>query len=234
MLRTVNNNLVQASRLRVNHLPNKIPAVHGHRSARNHGPCSNQDFSRPSYRRILKLLRKCRLCNQLTNEWFVCFGPRFRVPLLPCLIFISLSFTIRWPSKSDEFRIMNKEKSVVPPTPRYAIGNRGSFFKRPPLENDCTEADGIIFGCPFDAGCSYRVGARFGPQGVRQASQLMQYSYNPFQKAQMSNLKVYDGGDVPCTPYNIQNALESIYNYAGELRKVSSNVICVGGDHTIR
>ena len=94
---------------------------------------------------------------------------------------------------------MSQEKSVVPPTPRYAIGNRGSFFKRPALENDCNDADGIIFGCPFDTGCSYRVGARFGPQGVRQASQLMQYSYNPFQKAQMSSLKIYDGGDVPCT-----------------------------------
>ena len=129
---------------------------------------------------------------------------------------------------------MSQEKSVVPPTPRYAIGNRGSFFKRPALENDCNDADGIIFGCPFDTGCSYRVGARFGPQGVRQASQLMQYSYNPFQKAQMSNLKIYDGGDVPCTPYNIQNALDSIYNYAAALRKVSANVICVGGDHTIR
>ena len=62
----------------------------------------------------------------------------------------------------------------------------------------------------------------------------MQYSYNPFQKAQMSNLKIFDGGDVSCTPFNIKTALDSIYLYASELRKLSSNVICVGGDHTIR
>ena len=46
----------------------------------------------------------------------------------------------------------------------------------------------------------------------------MQYSYNPFQKTQVSDLKVYDGGDVPCTPFNIQKALEQIYQYTAELR----------------
>ena len=30
---------------------------------------------------------------------------------------------------------MSEKKTVVPPTPRYAIGNRGAFFKRPPLES---------------------------------------------------------------------------------------------------
>ena len=144
-----------------------------------------------------------------------------------------------------------ENKTVVPPIPRYAIGNqvryfrvnlftevhfqlKGSFFKRPIFDTSRNSiVNGIIFGCPFDAGCSYRVGARFGPQGVRQASQLMQYSYHPWHKAEIKDKKVFDAGDVPCTPYNIKNALNSIYEYAAELRKYTDNVICVGGDHTI-
>lgn len=29
---------------------------------------------------------------------------------------------------------MSDDKTAVPPVPRYAIGNRGSFFKRPTLD----------------------------------------------------------------------------------------------------
>lgn len=90
------------------------------------------------------------------------------------------------------------------------------------------DIDCIIFGCPFDAGCSYRSGARFGPQGVRQASQLMQYSYHPFLKREMQNKVVCDGGDVPCTPYNIHEALSQITSYAVDLRKRTKKLICVG------
>jgi len=129
--------------------------------------------------------------------------------------------------------IMSEKKTVVPPTPRYAIGNRGAFFKRPPLESVQGKVDAIIFGCPFDAGCSYRVGARFGPQGVRQASQLMQYSYHAFHQRNMSEKVVCDGGDVPCTPYDVKKALGQIEEYADELRTRSDRLLCVGGDHTI-
>ena len=69
--------------------------------------------------------------------------------------------------------------------------------------------------------------------GVRQASQLMQYSYHPVHKVEIKNRNVFDAGDVPCTPYNIKNALQSIYEYAADLRQFTDNVICVGGDHTI-
>lgn len=123
--------------------------------------------------------------------------------------------------------------TAVPPVPRFAIGNKGSFFKRPAIENVEGEIDCIIFGCPFDSGCSYRTGARFGPQGVRQASQLMQYSYNPFLKKEMASKVVVDGGDVPCTPFNIKQALVQISSYATELRARSKKLICIGGDHTI-
>ena len=90
------------------------------------------------------------------------------------------------------------------------------------------EVDAIIFGCPFDGGVGYRSGARFGPQGVRQASQLMQYSYHAFLQRQMKEKLVCDGGDVPCTPYNIAEALNQITDYARELRQRSKKLLCVG------
>lgn len=42
-----------------------------------------------------------------------------------------------------------------------------------------------------------------------------------------------DGGDVPCTPFNIADALDQITDYARGLRKRSKKLLCVGGDHLI-
>ena len=47
-----------------------------------------------------------------------------------------MSITNNFDCKKQIFKTnMSEKKTVVPPTPRYAIGNRGAFFKRPPLES---------------------------------------------------------------------------------------------------
>jgi len=38
--------------------------------------------------------------------------------------------------------------------------------------------DVAVVGMPFDAGVSYRPGARFGPAGIREGSRLLR-PYNP-------------------------------------------------------
>lgn len=53
-----------------------------------------------------------------------------------------------------------------------------TFLKAPYLE-DATQVgkyDVAVVGVPFDGGCTYRAGTRFGPQGIRRISAL----YTPY------------------------------------------------------
>ena len=67
---------------------------------------------------------------------------------------------------------MKKNKKTIQPVlgtkvPRFA---GPSTFARLPELRDVEFCDVAIVGIPFDAGTSYRPGARFGPQSIRQAS----------------------------------------------------------------
>ena len=57
--------------------------------------------------------------------------------------------------------------------PHFA-GERGTFLKTPYVENvhEVGDAEVAIFGAPLDAGTTYRPGTRFGPQGIRRATNL--------------------------------------------------------------
>ena len=60
--------------------------------------------------------------------------------------------------------------------PRFA---GPSNFARLPELRDVESCDVAIVGIPFDAGTSYRPGARFGPQSIRQASRHLRTNYHP-------------------------------------------------------
>ena len=94
-------------------------------------------------------------------------------------------------------------------------------------------ADVVIIGAPYDAGTSYRPGARFGPQAVRSASRLIRAYHpgldiEPFRVAQ-----VVDAGDIAPNPFDIAEAIGQIEAGARELLDNTSHVLAIGGDHTI-
>ena len=60
--------------------------------------------------------------------------------------------------------------------PRYA---GPSTFCRLPELRDVPYCDVAILGIPFDSGTSYRPGARFGPQAIRQASRHLRTNFHP-------------------------------------------------------
>lgn len=82
--------------------------------------------------------------------------------------------------------------------PRFA--GSGSFARVPEIDR-VGDYDVAVLGVPFDAGTSYRPGARFGPMAVRQASRHLRPGHHveldtsPFDKIQ-----VVDAGDVPVSP----------------------------------
>ena len=89
-------------------------------------------------------------------------------------------------------------------------------------------------GIPFDAGTSYRPGARFGPQAVRQASRHLRTQYHPaYDTEPFAELQVADAGDVACNPFNIEEAVGQVQTAATELLGKVGSIISLGGDHTI-
>lgn len=114
--------------------------------------------------------------------------------------------------------------------PRFA---GAPTFARLPRIDQVKKADIAIVGIPFDAGTSYRPGARFGPSHIREASRLLR-PYNPAQDAEPFALaQVVDAGDIAVNPFNIDEALGQIEAGIDQIVKAGAKPVTLGGDHTI-
>jgi agmatinase len=115
--------------------------------------------------------------------------------------------------------------------PRFA---GASTFARLPRIDEVSRYDLAVLGAPFDGGVSFRPGARFGPSSLRQASRHLRPAFHPEQGvAPFRILQAVDAGDVPCNPFNIDEALQQIDDTASELVSDSQTLVSLGGDHTI-
>ena len=109
-----------------------------------------------------------------------------------------------------------------------------SGTKVPPEIRDVSKCDVAIVGIPFDAGTSYRPGARFGPQSIRQASRHLRTNYHPsYNSEPFKKLQVADAGDITCNPFSIDESVKQIQKYGIKLLNKVNGIISVGGDHTI-
>jgi agmatinase len=114
--------------------------------------------------------------------------------------------------------------------PRFA---GAATFARLPRLDQVARADVAVVGVPFDAGVSYRPGARFGANHVREASRLLR-PYNPALDASpFANAQMADAGDMAVNPFNIHEAIESIQQDALDLTADGARLLTLGGDHTI-
>lgn len=115
--------------------------------------------------------------------------------------------------------------------PRFA---GPSTFCRLPELRDVPRCDVALLGIPFDAGTSYRPGARFGPQAIRQASRQLRTNFHPaYDTEPYKTMQVADAGDVGCNPFSIDEAIAQIETAAAELYEKAGAIISLGGDHTI-
>ena len=131
---------------------------------------------------------------------------------------------------------MSDKKEPIQPVsgtvvPRYA---GPSTFARLPELRDVEDCDVAIIGVPFDAGTSYRPGARFGPQSVRQASRQLRTNYHPNYDVEAFKVQqVADAGDIACNPFDIDEAIKQIEKGSTELLQKVGSIVTIGGDHTI-
>lgn len=115
-------------------------------------------------------------------------------------------------------------------TPRFA--GRDGFARLPRLDQ-VEHADIAVVGVPFDSGVSFRPGARFGPNHIREASRLLR-PYNPaLDVSPFESAQVVDAGDIAVNPFNIGEAIASIQRAALELTAEGTRLVTLGGDHTI-
>ncbi len=131
---------------------------------------------------------------------------------------------------------MSDKKEPIQPVsgtvvPRYA---GPSTFARLPELRDVEDCDVAIIGVPFDAGTSYRPGARFGPQSVRQASRQLRTNFHPNYDVEPFKVQqVADAGDIACNPFDIDEAIKQIEKGSTELLQKVGSIVTIGGDHTI-
>ena len=106
-------------------------------------------------------------------------------------------------------------------------------FARLPRLDQVERADVAVVGVPFDAGTSYRPGARFGPAAIRAASRLLR-DYHPALEVEPFGVQqVADAGDIACNPFSIPDAVQQIDDASQHLMTSCDALLALGGDHTI-
>src|SRR4030042_1648599 len=118
---------------------------------------------------------------------------------------------------SGEARSMSDNNTTLPKRPHgHAVPRFAGIatFARLPHTQSLDGVDAAIFGVPFDGGTSFRPGARFGPQAIRQGSRLLR-SYNyALDVEPFDDLTVVDYGDLAVVPTDIEETYSLVDSQA--------------------
>ncbi|USK75807.1 agmatinase [Peribacillus frigoritolerans] len=108
-----------------------------------------------------------------------------------------------------------------------------TFMRLPFVERIDENMDFVITGIPFDSGQSFRTGARFGPEAIRDFSILLR-PYNPEQDINIFDyISGIDYGDVPIIPGYISETYKKIEEELTPVIEKGIIPISLGGDHSI-
>lgn len=116
-------------------------------------------------------------------------------------------------------------------------GSLGMTFMEFPVVSKPADSDAevIVSGVPFDMATSGRSGARFGPQGVRQASAqlIWEGARWPWQFALDDHLKVADSGNVLFKHGEPQTMVDNLQAHISQILESGKSALTFGGDHFI-
>ncbi len=97
-------------------------------------------------------------------------------------------------------------------------------------------ARAVILGAPFDAGTSFRPGARFGPRAIRSTDYIPHSGYRPHLALRvdpLSKLGVVDVGDVNMQQLDSEGGLVRLMDACRQVAAAGAIPVVLGGDHTI-
>jgi agmatinase len=89
----------------------------------------------------------------------------------------------------------------------------------------------VVFGVPFDVTSTYRTGARFGPQAIRQASQNIE-TYSFRGGVDVEDLALHDLGDLHVSS-SAKRTADMLELVVADLLAAKKTPIAIGGEHTI-
>lgn len=128
-----------------------------------------------------------------------------------------------------------EERKIQQPATAFAsprFCNTGNFMRMERV-NSAEGLDFAIYGIPFDTACSYRVGARFGPQAIRNISVMMKTN-NPIHEVNILNyMKGAELGDVNIIPGYIHPTYAAIEAFTAKIVEAGAIPIALGGDHSV-
>ncbi len=90
----------------------------------------------------------------------------------------------------------------------------------------------VLLGCPFDKTASFRRGARFGPQAIREASDCLE-TYSPHLDKDLGDAALCDLGDVDFASDDTGAVLDSVRAEAREIFRAGKRPIFMGGEHLV-
>ena len=97
-------------------------------------------------------------------------------------------------------------------------------------DSDFENANIVLFGAPFDGTVSYRPGARFAPKAIRAESFGLE-TYSPYQDRDLTDLRVFDMGDLELCFGNTRRVLDEIEKTASEILSAGKIPFMLGGEH---
>jgi len=116
-----------------------------------------------------------------------------------------------------------------------AFAGINTFMKAPYCEDirNVGDYEAAFVGIPFDTGTTYRPGARFGPQAVRQISALYDgFSVDGAVDIQ-EELDLCDAGDIFVIPGNIEKTFDQVSKAVSYIYTSGVFPILMGGDHSL-
>jgi len=93
------------------------------------------------------------------------------------------------------------------------------------------KANYIILGVPFDATSTYRTGARFGPNAIRQASLNIE-TYSLRTGIDVEDLALHDLGDLHAAS-DTEKTLQTLEHVIKSIIEGGKTPVTIGGEHTI-
>ena len=105
---------------------------------------------------------------------------------------------------------------------------------------DAIEADVAILGAPYDFGCQYRPGARFGPRSIREASTLFSFGHagaydheDDITYLPAGETSIVDIGDADIVHTDTVQSHANIEQGVRAILKAGAIPVVLGGDHSI-
>jgi agmatinase len=99
------------------------------------------------------------------------------------------------------------------------------------LQKPYENAEYVILGVPFDVTSTYRTGARFGPNAIRQASlNIETYSFRA--GIDVEDLMLHDLGDLHVSA-DTRKTLQTLTTVIQDILRTGKTPVVIGGEHTI-